>query len=144
MTGLCCSLTNPCTPVHKPVVQGLAKDKWEIPRNELRKADLLGSGQFGEVYKGYWNRNTVVAIKTLRADVADVQQFLKEAQLMKTLVHHKLVQLYGVCTVDEPIFIVTELMKNGALLDYLQTAKGRQLSIEVLIDMGRRNGVLGK
>jgi fyn-related kinase len=122
--------------VQKPIIGGLAKDKWEIPRKELKKADLLGSGQFGEVHKGYWNRNTVVAIKTLRADAADVSQFLEEAQVMKTLIHHKLVQLYGVCTVDEPICIVTELMKNGALLDYLKTAKGKQLSIEILIDMG--------
>jgi fyn-related kinase len=136
MDGVCCYLTKPCAMAQKPVIGGLAKDKWEIPRTELQKADLLGSGQFGEVYKGYWKRKTEVAIKTLRADAANVEQFLKEAQLMKTLVHHKLVQLYGVCTVDKPIFIVTELMKNGALLEYLRSIKGRQLSIEVLVDMG--------
>jgi fyn-related kinase len=136
MGCLSCCLVKPCAGVQKPDIQGLAKDKWEIPRKELKKADLLGSGQSGEVFKGYWKRKTIVAIKTLRADANDVSQFLKEAQLMKTLINPKLVQLYGVCTVDEPFFIVTELMKNGALLDYLKTSKGKQKSIQQLIDMG--------
>jgi hypothetical protein len=31
-----------------------------------------------------------------------------------------LLQLYAVCTLEEPIYIITELMKNGSLLEYLQ------------------------
>jgi fyn-related kinase len=134
MGGLCCCLVKPCINNEKPVI-GASKDKWEIPRKELQKGDMLGSGQFGEVYKGFWNKKTLVAIKTLKANSADMDQFLKEAQVMKSLVHPKLVQLYGVCTVDKPMLIVTELMKNGALLEYLQTEVGRQLSIFLLVDM---------
>lgn len=43
---------------------------------------------------------------------------------MKKLRHPKLIQLYAVCTVEEPIYIITELMKNGSLLEYLQ-GKGK-------------------
>lgn len=50
----------------------------------------------------------------------DPKDFLQEAQIMKKLRHSKLIQLYAVCTQDEPIYIVTELMRNGSLLDYLQ------------------------
>jgi fyn-related kinase len=50
----------------------------------------------------------------------DPKDFLAEAQIMKKLRHAKLIQLYAVCTQDEPIFIVTELMRNGSLLEYLQ------------------------
>jgi fyn-related kinase len=96
---------------------------------------MLGSGRSGEVYNGFWNKKTLVAIKTLKANSADVDQFLEEAQVMKSLVHPKLVQLYGVCTVGKPMLIVTELMKNGALLEYLQTDVGRKLSIYLLVDM---------
>ena len=32
----------------------------------------------------------------------------------------RLIQLYAVCTQEEPIYIITELMKNGSLLEYLQ------------------------
>lgn len=45
--------------------------------------------------------------------------FLREAQIMKTLRHPKLIQLYAVCTMEEPIYIITELMKNGSLQEYL-------------------------
>ena len=50
----------------------------------------------------------------------DPKDFLCEAQIMKKLRHPKLIQLYAVCTNEEPIFIITELMKNGSLLEYLQ------------------------
>lgn len=49
------------------------------------------------------------------------EDFLREAQIMKRLRHAKLIQLYAVCTMEEPIYIITELMKNGSLLEYLQS-----------------------
>ena len=55
----------------------------------------------------------------------DPKDFLAEAQIMKKLRHPKLIQLYAVCTQDEPIYIVTELMRNGSLLEFLQ---GKQIN----------------
>jgi fyn-related kinase len=60
----------------------------------------------------------------------DPKDFLAEAQIMKKLRHPKLIQLYAVCTLEEPIFIITELMKNGSLLEYL-SGKGRVLKVSV-------------
>ena len=54
------------------------------------------------------------------AGTMDPKDFLAEAQIMKKLRHQKLIQLYAVCTQDEPIYIVTELMRHGSLLEYLQ------------------------
>ena len=54
---------------------------------------------------------------------------------MKKLRHPKLIQLYAVCTMEEPIYIVTELMRNGSLLEFLQSSKGKQLKLANLIDM---------
>ncbi len=64
----------------------------------------------------------------------DPKDFLAEAQIMKKLRHSKLIQLYAVCTAEEPIYIITELMKNGSLLEFLQ-GKGRNLKLPQLIDM---------
>ena len=64
----------------------------------------------------------------------DPRDFLAEAQIMKKLRHPKLIQLYAVCTLEEPIYIITELMKNGSLLEHLQ-GKGRTLKMPQLIDM---------
>jgi serine/threonine protein kinase len=50
----------------------------------------------------------------------DPKDFLSEAHIMKKLRHPKLIQLYAVCTLEEPIYIITELMKFGSLLEYLQ------------------------
>jgi serine/threonine protein kinase len=55
--------------------------------------------------------------------------FKAEAALMKNISHPKLIQLYGLCTTEEPIYIITELMVNGSLLDYLQTPAGKRLQI---------------
>ncbi|KAG2461125.1 LCK kinase, partial [Polypterus senegalus] len=60
--------------------------------------------------------------------------FLEEANLMKNLQHPKLVRLYAVVT-QEPIFIVTEFMANGSLVDFLKTSEGSKLTINILIDM---------
>ena len=62
-----------------------------------------------------------VAIKTLKPGSMNPTDFLAEAQIMKQLKHPNLIQLYAVCTLKEPIYIVTELMRNGSLLEYLQS-----------------------
>merc|ERR1711874_145374 len=77
---------------------------------------------------------TPVAIKTLKTGTMDPKDFLSEAHIMKKLRHPKLIQLYAVCTLEEPIYIITELMKNGSLLEYLQ-GKGRTMKLTQLIDM---------
>lgn len=43
----------------------------------------------------------------------------------RKLSHSKLVQLYGVCTQWKPLYIVTEFMENGCLLNYLRENKGK-------------------
>uniref|UniRef100_A0A8C1VTB1 Tyrosine-protein kinase n=1 Tax=Cyprinus carpio TaxID=7962 RepID=A0A8C1VTB1_CYPCA len=94
-------------------------DQWEIPRSSLKLLKKLGAGQFGEVFEGIWNDRTAVAVKTLKPGTMDPKDFLREAQIMKKLRHAKLIQLYAVCTTEEPIYIVTELMSHGSLLEYL-------------------------
>ncbi|XP_026835474.1 uncharacterized protein LOC6541987 isoform X2 [Drosophila erecta] len=135
--GLCVNLCKPCVQIEKPVTEGLShrtRDQWEIDRTSLKFVRKLGSGQFGDVWEGLWNNTTPVAIKTLKSGTMDPKDFLAEAQIMKKLRHTKLIQLYAVCTVEEPIYIITELMKHGSLLEYLQ-GKGRSLKMQTLIDM---------
>lgn len=63
----------------------------------------------------------------------DVNDFLAEAQIMKKLRHPKLLQLYAVCTKEEPILIITELMQEN-LLHFLQ-GRGRNSKISFLVEM---------
>ena len=110
-------------------------DKWEIDKSALKFSKRLGSGNFGEVWQGTWNGTTKVAIKTLREGTTQPEAFLKEAEIMKKLIHPKLVQLYAVCSREEPIYIVTELMTKGSLLEFLH-GEGRQvLDMAKMIDI---------
>ena len=135
--GLCCTLVQPCTQTEKPMIDlsHKVKDMWEIPRHSVTLLRLLGTGQFGEVYEGLWNNTTPVAVKTLKAGTMQPQAFLEEAHIMKKLRHPKLIQLYAVCTQEEPIYIITELMPHGSLLNHLQSTLGRRLQLPLLLDM---------
>lgn len=96
-------------------------DQWEIDRRDLKLIRRLGNGQFGDVWEGLYNNRMSVAIKTLKPGSMNPTDFLAEASIMKKLKHPNLIQLFAVCTIEEPIYIVTELMQNGSLLDYLQS-----------------------
>jgi serine/threonine protein kinase len=73
----------------------------------------------------------------MKAGTMSTQAFVDEANIMKKLRHDKLVQLYAVCTEpeDQPIYIVTELMCNGSLLDFLRDGAGRELKLPALVDI---------
>ncbi|XP_021793953.1 tyrosine-protein kinase Fgr isoform X2 [Papio anubis] len=131
--GLCNLLTAPCT-IMKPQTLGLAKDAWEISRSSITLERRLGTGCFGDVWLGTWNGSTKVAVKTLKPGTMSPKAFLAEAQVMKLLRHDKLVQLYAVVS-EEPIYIVTEFMCHGSLLDFLKNPEGQDLRLPQLVDM---------
>ena len=110
-------------------------DKWEVDKSALKFLKKLGAGYFGEVWKGLWNDTTEVAIKILREGTTQPGAFLKEAEMMKKLIHPKLVQLYAVCSRAEPFYIVTELMTKGSLKEFIH-GEGRQvLDMTKMIDI---------
>ncbi len=100
--GLCHVLTKPC--VKNPVFVGF-KDVWEeLPTNlQIDFSNKLGSGNFGEVYKGRWRNRCDVAIKTLKINEQDSpgkkellkKEFLKECDIMKKLRHDRLGKKYS-------------------------------------------------
>ncbi|XP_076044496.1 tyrosine-protein kinase Src42A [Oratosquilla oratoria] len=137
--GLCTKLERSCHKIHQPETEGLSyltQDQWEIDRGTLTLSEVLGKGQFGEVWKAYWNKTTPVAIKKMIPDCMDKEEFLAEAQMMKRLRHPNLIQLYAVCTKEEPILIITELMVKGSLLHYLRGDEGRALNLVRMGNIG--------
>ncbi|XP_066554992.1 tyrosine-protein kinase fynb isoform X4 [Amia ocellicauda] len=131
--GLCFNLTTVCVN-YSPHTVGLAPDAWEVTRDSLDLETKLGAGCFADVWCGTWNGTTKVAVKTLKPGTMSPESFLEEAQIMKKLRHDKLVQLYAVVS-EEPIYIVTEYMSKGSLLDFLKDGEGRALKLPNLVDM---------
>lgn len=136
--GLVTTLHYPAAKADKPVVYSFSPepDEWEIPRNEIAMKHRLGGGQYGEVYEGVWKKyERQVAVKTLREETMEVDEFLKEAAVMKEIKHPRLVQLLGVCTREPPFYIITEFMPFGNLLDYLRSSASKNLTAVTLMYM---------
>ena len=64
-----------------------------------------------------------------------MNEFLKEAEMMKQIRHPNLVQLIGVCTQERPIYIITEFMPRGNLLDYLRNPSSKDIPATTLLYM---------
>ncbi|XP_030639663.1 tyrosine-protein kinase ABL2 isoform X3 [Chanos chanos] len=136
--GLVTTLHYPAPKCNKPTVYGVSPihDKWEMERTDITMKHKLGGGQYGEVYVGVWKKyNLTVAVKTLKEDTMEVEEFLKEAAVMKEVKHPNLVQLLGVCTLEPPFYIVTEYMPHGNLLDYLRECDREEVNAVVLLYM---------
>ncbi|XP_053325833.1 tyrosine-protein kinase ABL2 isoform X2 [Spea bombifrons] len=136
--GLVTILHYPAPKCNKPTVYGVSPihDKWEMERTDITMKHKLGGGQYGEVYVGVWKKyNLTVAVKTLKEDTMEVEEFLKEAAVMKEIKHPNLVQLLGVCTLEPPFYIVTEYMHFGNLLDYLRECNREEVTAVVLLYM---------
>jgi len=85
--------------------------------------NLLGSGEFGIVYKGYIKPNDemLYAIKTLAPfKEAFEENFIKEAQIMRRFNAPHVVKLIGYCTKTRPLLVVMEYMMHGDLKKFLQ------------------------
>ncbi|KAM9494823.1 cytoplasmic tyrosine-protein kinase BMX-like isoform 2-T2 [Clarias gariepinus] len=130
--GLLTRLRLPATEIN--LTPQAAQDMWELCREDVHLVKELGSGQFGVVQLGVWKGKYEVAIKMVKEGCMSSDEFIEEAQIMMKLRHPKLVRLHGVCTKCFPIYIVTEFMSNGCLLEYLRH-HGKELRPERLITL---------
>uniref|UniRef100_A0AAQ4RBG4 receptor protein-tyrosine kinase n=1 Tax=Gasterosteus aculeatus aculeatus TaxID=481459 RepID=A0AAQ4RBG4_GASAC len=114
----------------------------EIDVSTVKIEEVIGAGEFGEVYKGRLKlpgkREIYVAIKTLKAGYAEKQRrdFLAEASIMGQFDHPNIIRLEGVVTKSRPVMIVTEFMENGALDSFLRQNDG-QFTVIQLVGMMR-------
>nr|XP_060478191.1 protein-tyrosine kinase 6 isoform X1 [Panthera onca] len=111
-------------------------DDWEMPREEFTLCRKLGSGCFGEVFEGLWKDQVRVAIKVIaRDDLPHQHTFQAEIQAMKKLRHKHILPLYAVVSVGDPVYIITELMPRGALLELLRGSDEKALPVSELVDL---------
>ncbi|XP_072251472.1 tyrosine-protein kinase BTK [Leuresthes tenuis] len=118
-----------------PSTAGLGYGVWEIDPRYLTFIKELGNGQFGVVKYGKWQGQHDVAIKMIKEGSMSEDDFIEEAKIMMKLRHENLVQLYGVCTKQRPIYIVTEFLANGCLLTYLKEGLTQHPTAVQLLEM---------
>ncbi|KER27396.1 hypothetical protein T265_13813, partial [Opisthorchis viverrini] len=111
-------LPNGCPYRFREVENGELR-KFEIPRSNVILEQVLGEGQFGDVYKGVYRKYAhaepiPVAVKTckLETSLEDRQQFLEEASILREFSHPHIVRLYGICS-EDPIWVIMEYAPFG-------------------------------
>ncbi|PIN12986.1 Serine/threonine protein kinase [Handroanthus impetiginosus] len=100
---------------------------------ELKKAtidfsreNLLGSGGFGEVFKGILDDGIAIAVKRAKpGNAKGTAQVLNEVRILCQVNHRNLVRLLGCCVdLDQPL-LVYEYVPNGTLFDHLHKSEIR-------------------
>ena len=101
--------------------------KWEIDRRQINLVVKLSEGEFSEVWEGLLDKTKRVAVMTRKPQMTQ-SDFLQMASLMMKLCHPRLIQLYGFCMKNEPVYIITEPSKYGSLFNYLRKEERPRLT----------------
>uniref|UniRef100_A0A1X7UA21 Protein kinase domain-containing protein n=1 Tax=Amphimedon queenslandica TaxID=400682 RepID=A0A1X7UA21_AMPQE len=96
----------------------------QIQSDSLVLDSRLGSGQFGEVYKGRLG-DKMVAVKLMKEGSSHEERvkFLQEAAIMRQFNNLNIVKMHGIVYENEKPMIVMELLENGDLQNYLLKLK---------------------
>ena len=102
----------------------------ELNRKQVTLTKVIGSGAFGEVWKGVFDDSAkggvsdyLVGVKTLIKQTEEsTEEMLQESLVMAHIGSHKnVISIVGVVSVGMPKLLVMSFCENGSLLSYLKT-----------------------
>ncbi|XP_073111335.1 probable serine/threonine-protein kinase PBL25 [Elaeis guineensis] len=105
---------------------------------------LIGSGAFGDVYKGIFDAEGALAVKKPHADsYQSIQEFRNEVELLSRVKHRNLVGLVGYCEEADQKIVVYEYVPHGSLLEYIAGRRRKMLTWRqrVNIAIGAAKGI---
>eukprot|EP00898_Chlorokybus_atmophyticus_P007612 jgi/Chlat1/7852/Chrsp66S07298 len=104
---------------------------WEIEYADIQLGARVGTGSFGEVYRGVW-RGTEVAVKLLlEQNITQevLEDFRQEITMLSRLRHPNVILFLGACVRPPHLSIVCEYMHMGSLHRILHSSgQGHKLS----------------
>lgn len=102
------------------------KLEFEFPKHDLVEILTLGNGAYGHAFLAKASgiqdneKDSMVVVKSLRSKEDRVQQeFKEEMEALLGLQHTNVVSLLGVCTLEEPAYIIYELVEKVCIFGLL-------------------------
>ncbi|KAF7005383.1 hypothetical protein CFC21_020508 [Triticum aestivum] len=108
--------------------------------DSLSLANVVGSGQFGTVYKGWFDaEDGTVAVKVFKLNQhGALHSFIAECKALQHIRHRNLVKVITACSTYDPVgnefrALVFEYMASGSLEDRLHNHKCGDMSLGAMI-----------
>ncbi|KDP31451.1 hypothetical protein JCGZ_11827 [Jatropha curcas] len=116
----------------------------EVATNNFSSKNLIGKGGYGNVYKGYLQNGTVVAVKRLKDGnaISGEIQFQTEVEMISLAVHRNLLRLYGFCMTTTERLLVYPYMSNGSVATRLKSKPVLDWGTRKRIALGAARGLL--
>ncbi|XP_058105647.1 probable receptor-like protein kinase At5g24010 [Magnolia sinica] len=113
-----------------------------LATENFHETSLIGSGGFGNVYRGVLQDGTIVAVKRGKPESRQgLSEFVAEITVFSQIRHRHLVSLIGYCEEQSEMILVYEFMENGTLKRHLYGSNLPSLSwkqrIQICIDSAR-------
>ncbi|KAL2349050.1 hypothetical protein Fmac_003050 [Flemingia macrophylla] len=116
----------------------------QLATNNFSSKNLVGKGGFGNVYKGYLQDGSVVAVKRLKDGnaIGGEIQFQTEVEMISLAVHRNLLRLYGFCMTTTERLLVYPYMSNGSVATRLKAKPALDWPTRKRIALGAGRGLL--
>mmetsp|Transcript_28888 Transcript_28888/g.32092 ORF Transcript_28888/g.32092 Transcript_28888/m.32092 type:complete len:560 (+) Transcript_28888:25-1704(+) len=101
-----------------------------------KSKDLLGEGSFGKVYRATLSGKKV-AVKIPNSRVTNMEEFIREVNIMRRVFHPNIVMLMGACTrMGDKVIIVSELMHQD-LEAFLKSPDYDKTTVSQRVKLGK-------
>lgn len=111
-----------------PRQNSLTSKEWEIPYDELKIEEIIGTGRFGTVFRGQWHGAVAIKRLNMESGIDDkkyLDSFRQEVATFRKTRHDNLVLFMGACMKPPHLAIVTSLCKGSTLYTHLHVKKNK-------------------